>query len=130
MCSWRKGQGWQEQGWCDISYKSTPLPQDPNVHMVETSSQPRTPPSQGENPTSGEHLDQTTAMKGQHQTRVSKRPSPQARLQEKLQSLLLEAFKRHRTPLLWDHFLVTGDRCPQVSLVGFDYRQRERVCVT
>lgn len=53
------------------------------------------PSSQGENPTSGEHLDQTTAMKAQHQTRVSERPSPQALLQEKLQIFLLEAFKCH-----------------------------------
>lgn len=83
----------------DVSQKSTPAGRPhPDVHMMEMSSQPRAPPSQGENPTSGEHLDQTTAMKAQHQTRVSQRPSPQALLQEKLQIFLLEAFKCHRTP--------------------------------
>ncbi|XP_004872843.2 single-strand selective monofunctional uracil DNA glycosylase isoform X1 [Heterocephalus glaber] len=75
-----------------------PASPDPNVHVMELSAQPRTPPSRGENPTTGEHLDQTTAMKAQHQTRVSEQPSQQALVQEKMQIFLLEAFKCHRTP--------------------------------
>lgn len=86
---------------------------DPNVHMMEMSSQPRAPPSQGENPTSGEHLDQTAAMKAQHQTRVLERPSPQALLQEKLQIFLLEAFKCHRTPQVWDRSSFTETDVPE-----------------
>lgn len=68
-------------------------------------------------------------MKAQHQTRVSERPSPQALLQEKLQIFLLEAFKCHRNPQVWDRSLFTETDVPSEPL-GFDYPQRERVCVT
>ena len=75
----------------DISWKSPPHPA-PEIQMCTRwiclrSQGP--PPSQGENPTSGEHLDQTATMKAHHQTRASERPSPQALLQEKLQIFLL-----------------------------------------
>lgn len=126
----RKGQGCPEQGVLSTRRAPAPSHLDLNVHTMEISSQPRAPPSQRENPTSGEHLDQTATMKAQHQTRVSEGPSPQALLQEKLQIFLLEAFKCHRTTQVWDLSLFTRDRCPQVSTVGFDYPQRERMCVT
>lgn len=125
-----EGQGCPEQGVTSARSASSCSRPDPNVHVMEMSSQPRAPPSQSENPTSGEHLDQTATMKAQHQTRVSERPSPPALLQEKLQIFLLEAFKCHRTTQVWDSSVFTGDRCPRVRTVGFDYPQRERGCVT
>lgn len=110
-----EGRVGESRVWCQLEEHPLPAGQiqtctDGNVFTAKG------PSSQGENPTSGEHLDQTAAMKAQHQTRVSKRPSPQALLQEKLQIFLLEAFKCHRNPQVWDRSLFTETDVPASRL--------------
>lgn len=86
------------------------------------------PPSRGANPTSGEHLDQTAAMKAQLQTRVFHEPPHRPCSKSNCRSSCLKLLSVTE-PL---KFGIAPYSRRQMSLsepVGFDYPPRERgVC--